>query len=191
MVFVFAKSKVLKLTLARPFEICFMLCGLSAESTTHPTLKKPGITLFWAALLQFDQNCWHICHLMKILSLLLPYKDWRSSAWFSLVKVSNRLKRKCGSLVVLPGGWRFQHYMNSTTFYIDALCLLPLDFLYLSLGFKSILRIFRLVKVYQVRSLTQFSCFFFSKKIELPGWPINDPHPQWYCCPMFFQGRAV
>ena len=41
------------------------------------------------------------------------------------------------------------HYMNSTTFYIDCLCLLPLDFLYLSLGFKSILRIFRLVKVYQ------------------------------------------
>ncbi|XP_071749640.1 uncharacterized protein [Lepeophtheirus salmonis] len=42
-----------------------------------------------------------------------------------------------------------QHYMNSTTFYIDCLCLLPLDFLYLSLGFNSILRIFRLVKVYQ------------------------------------------
>lgn len=42
-----------------------------------------------------------------------------------------------------------QHYMNSTTFYVDCLCLLPLDFLYLSLGFKSILRIFRLVKVYQ------------------------------------------
>ena len=39
--------------------------------------------------------------------------------------------------------------MNSTTFYVDCLCLLPLDFLYLSLGFKSILRIFRLVKVYQ------------------------------------------
>lgn len=39
--------------------------------------------------------------------------------------------------------------MNSTTFYIDCLCLLPLDFLYLSLGFKSILRIFRLVKVYR------------------------------------------
>lgn len=42
-----------------------------------------------------------------------------------------------------------QHYLNSTMFYIDCLCLLPLDFLYLSLGFKSILRIFRLVKVYQ------------------------------------------
>ena len=39
--------------------------------------------------------------------------------------------------------------MNSTTFYVDSLCLLPLDFLYLSLGYKSILRIFRLVKVYQ------------------------------------------
>ena len=29
-----------------------------------------------------------------------------------------------------------QHYMNSTTFYIDLLCLLPLDFLYLSLEFQ-------------------------------------------------------
>ncbi len=42
-----------------------------------------------------------------------------------------------------------QHYLNSTTFYVDCLCLLPLDFLYLSLGFKSILRVFRLVKIYQ------------------------------------------
>lgn len=41
------------------------------------------------------------------------------------------------------------HYMNSTTFYIDCLCLLPLDFLYLSIGFNSILRSFRLVKIYQ------------------------------------------
>ncbi|CAL1533009.1 unnamed protein product [Lymnaea stagnalis] len=41
------------------------------------------------------------------------------------------------------------HYMNTTMFYIDCLCLLPLDFLYLSLGFKSILRCFRLVKVYR------------------------------------------
>lgn len=41
------------------------------------------------------------------------------------------------------------HYMNSTTFYIDCLCLLPLDFLYLSIGFNSILRLFRLVKIYR------------------------------------------
>ncbi|XP_043229594.1 cyclic nucleotide-gated cation channel alpha-3-like, partial [Amphibalanus amphitrite] len=41
------------------------------------------------------------------------------------------------------------HYMNSTTFYIDALCLLPLDFLYLSIGYNSILRCFRLVKIYR------------------------------------------
>ena len=41
------------------------------------------------------------------------------------------------------------HYMNSTTFYIDCLCLLPLDFLYLSIGYKSFLRFFRLVKVYK------------------------------------------
>ncbi|XP_050702890.1 cyclic nucleotide-gated channel rod photoreceptor subunit alpha-like isoform X2 [Eriocheir sinensis] len=42
-----------------------------------------------------------------------------------------------------------QHYMNSTTFYVDCLCLLPLDILYLSIGFKSILRCFRLVKIYK------------------------------------------
>lgn len=42
-----------------------------------------------------------------------------------------------------------QHYMNCTLFYIDLLCLLPLDFLYLSIGFKSILRCFRLVKIYR------------------------------------------
>lgn len=41
------------------------------------------------------------------------------------------------------------HYMNSTTFYIDCLCLLPLDFLYLSIGFNSILRSFRIVKIYR------------------------------------------
>lgn len=41
------------------------------------------------------------------------------------------------------------HYMNSTMFYIDCLCLLPLDFLYLSIGFKSMLRCFRLVKIYR------------------------------------------
>ncbi|KAI1298174.1 Cyclic nucleotide-gated cation channel alpha-3 [Halotydeus destructor] len=41
------------------------------------------------------------------------------------------------------------HYMNSTMFYIDCLCLLPLDFLYLSIGFNSMLRCFRLVKIYR------------------------------------------
>jgi cyclic nucleotide gated channel alpha 3 len=38
------------------------------------------------------------------------------------------------------------YYMNTTRFYIDCLCLMPLDFLYLSIGFKSI---FRLVKIYR------------------------------------------
>ncbi|TNN10959.1 Cyclic nucleotide-gated cation channel subunit A isoform 2 [Schistosoma japonicum] len=41
------------------------------------------------------------------------------------------------------------HYLNSSRFYIDCLSLLPLDFLYLSIGFKSVLRIFRLCKVYK------------------------------------------
>ncbi|NP_001301083.1 cyclic nucleotide-gated cation channel alpha-3-like [Limulus polyphemus] len=41
------------------------------------------------------------------------------------------------------------HYMNSTLFYIDCLCLLPIDFLYLSIGFNSILRCLRLVKIYR------------------------------------------
>nr|CFW94215.1 Eka-cGMP gated channel alpha 3 protein [Euperipatoides kanangrensis] len=42
-----------------------------------------------------------------------------------------------------------QHYINSTMFYIDCLCLLPLDFLYLSIGPNSFLRCFRLVKIYR------------------------------------------
>jgi len=42
-----------------------------------------------------------------------------------------------------------RHYMNSTIFFVDCLCLLPLDFLYLSFGFKSILRCSRLVKIYR------------------------------------------
>ena len=42
-----------------------------------------------------------------------------------------------------------QHYMNTTTFYVDLLCLLPLDFLYLSLHFQSMLRVCRLVKIYR------------------------------------------
>ena len=41
------------------------------------------------------------------------------------------------------------HYINTTTFYVDCLCLLPLDVLYLSIGFRSILRGFRLIKVYR------------------------------------------
>ena len=40
-----------------------------------------------------------------------------------------------------------QHYMNSTTFYIDLLCLLPLDFLYLSLEFQVSLRMTVMVMV--------------------------------------------
>ncbi|OWA53501.1 Cyclic nucleotide-gated cation channel alpha-3 [Hypsibius exemplaris] len=42
-----------------------------------------------------------------------------------------------------------QYYMSTTLFYVDCLCLLPLDFLYLSLGFNSALRGFRLVKIYR------------------------------------------
>ena len=53
-----------------------------------------------------------------------------------------------GVLQTDPGKLR-NHYMNSTTFYIDCLCLLPFDFLYLSIGFNSVLRSFRLVKVYR------------------------------------------
>lgn len=45
---------------------------------------------------------------------------------------------------------RLRHYyMNTTRFYIDCLCLMPLDILYLSIGYNSILRCFRLVKIYR------------------------------------------
>ncbi|VEL09361.1 unnamed protein product [Protopolystoma xenopodis] len=42
------------------------------------------------------------------------------------------------------------HYMNSTRFYVDLLALLPLDFLYLSIGYMSLVRIIRLAKFRQV-----------------------------------------
>ncbi|KAG9509367.1 Cyclic nucleotide-gated cation channel alpha-3, partial [Fragariocoptes setiger] len=42
-----------------------------------------------------------------------------------------------------------QHYINCNAFYIDCFCLLPLDFLYLSIGFNSVLRCTRLVKIYR------------------------------------------
>ena len=32
------------------------------------------------------------------------------------------------------------HYMNTTRFYVDCLCLMPLDILYLSIGYNSLLR---------------------------------------------------
>lgn len=42
-----------------------------------------------------------------------------------------------------------QHYREGTLFYLDCFCLLPLDILYLSIGFNSILRCTRLVKIYK------------------------------------------
>jgi len=42
------------------------------------------------------------------------------------------------------------HYMNSMLFYVDLLCLLPLDFLYLSINFNSLLRCFRFIKIYKL-----------------------------------------
>ena len=39
--------------------------------------------------------------------------------------------------------------MNTTRFYVDWLCLMPLDILYLSIGYNSMLRCFRLVKIYR------------------------------------------
>lgn len=47
------------------------------------------------------------------------------------------------------------HYMNTTRFYVDCLCLLPLDILYLSFGYQSIFRCFRLVKVYKLMALLE------------------------------------
>ncbi|KAK6195821.1 hypothetical protein SNE40_001173 [Patella caerulea] len=97
------------------------------------------------------------------------------------------------------------HYMNTTMFYIDCLCLLPLDFLYLSIGFCSILRCFRLVKVYRywtfldrterhtnypnvIRTLTLMhyllalfhwnSCFFYIVATRLERDPVYWKFPK-------------
>lgn len=50
-----------------------------------------------------------------------------------------------------------QHYFNSTRFYLDCLCLLPLDLLYLSIGVNSLIRLPRFVKVYKLRDFTSQS----------------------------------
>ncbi|XP_067949992.1 cyclic nucleotide-gated channel alpha-3-like [Watersipora subatra] len=42
------------------------------------------------------------------------------------------------------------HYKNTMIFYFDCLCLLPLDFIYLSVGYNSMLRSARLMKVYKL-----------------------------------------
>lgn len=41
------------------------------------------------------------------------------------------------------------HYMKSSEFFADCLCLLPLDFLYLVTGFNSLLRLGRILKIYR------------------------------------------
>jgi len=46
------------------------------------------------------------------------------------------------------------HYRECTRFYLDCFCLLPLDILYLSFSFNSILRFPRLVKIYKFWSYT-------------------------------------
>lgn len=42
------------------------------------------------------------------------------------------------------------HFLSTTRFYIDCLCLLPIDVLYLSIGFNSLLRCLRLCKIYRL-----------------------------------------
>ncbi|GFR96112.1 cyclic nucleotide-gated cation channel alpha-3 [Elysia marginata] len=96
------------------------------------------------------------------------------------------------------------YYTNTTVFYIDCLCLLPIDFLYLSIGYCSIVRGFRLVKVYRfwsfldrterhtnypnvIRTATLLhyllalfhwnACLYFivTSKMDFKGWTIiND-----------------
>ncbi|VDK33652.1 unnamed protein product [Taenia asiatica] len=43
-----------------------------------------------------------------------------------------------------------QHYLNSIRFYLNCLCILPLDLLYISVGVMSLLRILRFVKIYKL-----------------------------------------
>ncbi|VVC87912.1 unnamed protein product [Leptidea sinapis] len=78
-----------------------------------------------------------------VVSLAFLYNLWVIVYRFAFQEINED-----GVLQTEPAKLR-AHYMNSTTFYIDCLCLLPLDFLYLSIGFNSILRSFRLVKIYR------------------------------------------
>ena len=163
-----------------------MFCGHSAESTTYPSLPWGKLEncslqyLHWNYSLQFDQNCncWHICHMMKILSLLRPYKDRRSSAWFPLVKVSNRLKwSRCASGSTW---WLTVSALHELDDFLHRRPLLAAPRLPLPLsGFQVHPPDLPAGQGVSGQVTIPFFCFIFSKKnIELPGWPINDLHPQ-------------
>ncbi|XP_026467377.1 cyclic nucleotide-gated channel rod photoreceptor subunit alpha-like [Ctenocephalides felis] len=141
------------------------------RSASYPTRPKHRVTN-WSFL--FDPAGRFIYYWSMVVSLAFLYNFWviiyrfafqeitrdTLSTWFALDYFADFLYLldimihfRTGYLedgVLQTDAVKLRHhYMNSTTFYIDCLCLLPLDFLYLSIGFNSILRSFRLVKIYQ------------------------------------------
>ncbi|KAM3171518.1 hypothetical protein ACTXT7_016459 [Hymenolepis weldensis] len=133
-------------------------------------IDKPSKHLF---ILAPDGNCiffwsWIVCVACLYNLWIIPYRfafdeitRTSVSLWFPLDYIADAIY-----LLDLLIGFRMaylengilqkdplqsrQHYLNSTCFYLNCLCILPLDLLYLSVGFKSLLRILRFVKIFKL-----------------------------------------
>lgn len=133
-------------------------------------IEKPSKSYF---ILAPDGNCiffwsWIVCIACLYNLWVIPYRFsfdeiTRSTAslWFTLDYLADAIYildliigfrmayLENGILQKDPRKAR-QHYLNSTHFYLNCLCILPLDLLYVSVGYISLLRILRFVKIFKL-----------------------------------------
>ena len=112
--------------------------------------------------------------------ILFPEVDEHNAAvWFTLDYVSDfvylldigvhlRMGYLEDGVLQTDGGKLRRHYMNSWRFYVDCLCLLPLDLLYLVVGVKSLLRCLRSFKEEFCRFLSYFRTQYGIEDCTLP-----------------------
>lgn len=113
---------------------------------------------YWSMIvsLAFVYNAWVIMYRFAFdeinetsVTLWMPLDGVADLIYLCDILINFRIGYLEEGVLQTDGAKLRQHYMNSTLFYVDCLCLLPLDFLYLSIGFNSMLRCFRLVKIYR------------------------------------------
>ncbi|KAM7536634.1 hypothetical protein Aperf_G00000080856 [Anoplocephala perfoliata] len=132
--------------------------------------EKPSKSVF---ILAPDGNCiffwsWIVCAACLYNLWVIPYRfsfdeitHSTTSLWFTLDYLADSIYildlligfrmayLENGILQKDPRKAR-HHYLNSTCFYLNCLCILPLDLLYVSVGFISLLRILRFVKIFKL-----------------------------------------
>ncbi|ESO01436.1 hypothetical protein HELRODRAFT_82034, partial [Helobdella robusta] len=131
------------------------------------------LAYWWSSVVSaaFTYNFWVIIYRIAIQEI----NDDTKTFWFSLDYTADAIyfldiffRFRTGYLddgVLETNSFKLRiRYMNSTLFYSDCLSLLPLDFLYLSFGFKSACRCFRLVKIYRFWS-------FLDRTERHTNWP--------------------